>query len=479
MRSPSVEGGDTITLSERGPLGPGGAVEAEVPHFEAGVPFGGGRAEGTTKLEREAGYVGIGLKPPWEPGRVTAELAGARCLKPYWGKPTVRNFREGGWKRDYGSRTEAQRESFGIATEPYGARASALPDGAKSADVRDPQSVFMRMYRQYVAQFADIFRDETALLGVSAAGERDDVETSHCGGAPFVNAVHDAFRARDPNHLFLCEPHFDLARDPNYYRKQGWKSVLGGTGLISSNSWIYPRKQPRRCSRSPIWRHPSWLRVSPMIIPFSGTQTTAGGAPWTIQEHGLYRLRLRQDLYTGLAYRVPLMLTWDEYVVEDERVVFEQVRRLVDWSGPFRVPSLAIRVGQKLLPPHRDNSRPLWQCEIALSAYPLETVYVWEDEPAPAGVLHTVDARHGLPKLAFASAGGSLPNALKNQMPLRLPEGMTANYSWSVNGAPSWPFCASRGRRSWSRKEPVRKNSNSRCRRRFPNCDCRICRTSD
>ncbi len=132
MRSPSVEGGDTITLSERGPLGPGGAVEAEVPHFEAGVPFGGGRAEGTTKLEREAGYVGIGLKPPWEPGRVTAELAGARCLKPYWGKPTVRNFREGGWKRDYGSRTEAQRESFGIATEPYGARASALPDGEQS-----------------------------------------------------------------------------------------------------------------------------------------------------------------------------------------------------------------------------------------------------------------------------------------------------------------------------------------------------------
>ena len=132
MRSPSVEGGDTTTPSERGPLGPGGAVEAEVPHFEAGVPFGGGRAEGTTKLEREAGHVGIGLKPPWEPGRVAAELAGARCLKPYWGKPTVRNFREGGWKRDYGSRTEAQRESFGIATEPYGARASALPDGEQS-----------------------------------------------------------------------------------------------------------------------------------------------------------------------------------------------------------------------------------------------------------------------------------------------------------------------------------------------------------
>ena len=128
MRSPSVEGGDTTTLSERGPLGPGGAVEAEVPHFEAGVPFGGGRAEGTTKLEREAGNVGIGLNLPWEPGRVAAELAGARCLKPYWGKPTVRNSSEDGWKHGQGRRTEAQCESVGNATAPYRARASVLPD---------------------------------------------------------------------------------------------------------------------------------------------------------------------------------------------------------------------------------------------------------------------------------------------------------------------------------------------------------------
>jgi hypothetical protein len=137
MRSPSVEGGDTITPSERGPLDPGGAVEAEVPHVEAGIPSGRGRAEGAIKLDREARDVGIGLNPPTKPGRVVAELAGARRLKPYWGKPTVRNFWEGGWKRDYGSRTEAQRESFGNATEPYRARASALPDGEQTP-VRTP-----------------------------------------------------------------------------------------------------------------------------------------------------------------------------------------------------------------------------------------------------------------------------------------------------------------------------------------------------
>ena len=86
------------------------------------VPSGQGRSEGTGKPDCEARNVGIGLNSRCDSGRPAAELAGAWCLKPYWGKPTVRNFREGGWKRDYGSRTEAQRESLGIATEPYRAR---------------------------------------------------------------------------------------------------------------------------------------------------------------------------------------------------------------------------------------------------------------------------------------------------------------------------------------------------------------------
>ncbi len=64
MRSPSVEGGDNITPPERGPLGPGGAAEVKVPYVEAGTPFGRGRAEGATKLDREAAHVRIALKPP-------------------------------------------------------------------------------------------------------------------------------------------------------------------------------------------------------------------------------------------------------------------------------------------------------------------------------------------------------------------------------------------------------------------------------
>jgi hypothetical protein len=72
--------------------------------------------------------LGSKLKPSNQLGRLFAELCGAWNLKPYWGKPTVRNFRGGGWKRDHGSRTEAHVERCGTANGPYRARASAPPD---------------------------------------------------------------------------------------------------------------------------------------------------------------------------------------------------------------------------------------------------------------------------------------------------------------------------------------------------------------
>ena len=63
---------------------------------------------------------------------VIDKLTGKVVGKPYRGKPDVRNSWEGGWKRDHGSRIEAHGESRGIATGPYRARASALPDGFSS-----------------------------------------------------------------------------------------------------------------------------------------------------------------------------------------------------------------------------------------------------------------------------------------------------------------------------------------------------------
>jgi hypothetical protein len=123
------------------------------------------------------------------------------------------------------------------------------------------------------------------------------------------------------------------------------------------------------------------------------------------------------------------LLTWEERIVEDEQIVLARVCRAVDWSKRFQTPPLAIRVNAKLMPVA--GREPLAKYEKALSSLPLECRYVWEDEPVPPGVLHMIDAREPFAVPTFTSSGGKLPDAFKARMPLSLPPGFSANYSWS------------------------------------------------
>jgi len=150
MRSPSDEGETMRNSPERGPLGPGGIVRRWSPAHRGGRPFGRGDSEGESQLSGNVVDVRITLKPPLAMGRLSAELCGAWNLEPYWGKPTVRNFRGGGWKRDHGRRTEAHAERRGTATGPYRARASAPPDNMPGTPRPDPVST----KRQRIAELA-------------------------------------------------------------------------------------------------------------------------------------------------------------------------------------------------------------------------------------------------------------------------------------------------------------------------------------
>jgi len=276
----------------------------------------------------------------------------------------------------------------------------------------NPDSSFSRLFADYLAQFATVFRDESTLSSFTAAGEGDGI----CGKT-FVNMVHDTLMKHDGNHLFFCEPFGSIDKNPNYYRKDGWKPLLGGM----------------RIYYIPMESITVTFKLSAMGHIFMGEGLFYGllGGKWEYMNAGMpidsYRNRIRHTYYTGLVHRNPILLGWEQRIVEDEQIVFEQVRRAVDWSKPFETPRLAIRVGPNVV---KDRAM-LHQYDKALLKIPLEYTYIWQDEPVGPGILFTIDARKPFVQPTFVSEGGTLPDALKATMPLGLPEGLVANYSWS------------------------------------------------
>src|SRR6516164_64415 len=118
MRSTSDEGETMRNSLERGPLGPGGVARRRMPAHRGGKSIGRDDSEGESQLFGTTVDVRIALKPSIGTGRLSAEPRGAWKLKPYRGKPAVRNFRGGGWNRDHGRRIEAHTERCGTATVP-------------------------------------------------------------------------------------------------------------------------------------------------------------------------------------------------------------------------------------------------------------------------------------------------------------------------------------------------------------------------
>lgn len=296
---------------------------------------------------------------------------------------------------------------LGKVSAPY---AQYLEAGYKPADYRDPGSKFYSMFKNYLAQFTDVFRDETGILGFTAAGEGDP----DCGKT-FVNEVHDFLRSRDPNHLVLGEPHHAMNRDPLYHVREGWKPRLSGM-----RTYFIDKK--------PLEAVGAQFKLAGLgdLFMAEGIFWGYSGGP---TDTARYRERIRETLSIGFAHRSPLLLTWEERVAEDEHRILDEVRRAIDWSRPFARPRVAVRAGPESLPDA--GKMALARYEAAFSRIPLEYFCLWEDGEVPAGTLAVLDARQPFREPSFASEGGTLPEALRAEMPLRLPTGLAANYSWS------------------------------------------------
>ncbi len=170
---------------------------------------------------------------------------------------------------------------LGKQSAPY---AQYLEAGYQRGDYGKPDSKFHAMFKDYLAQFTTLFRDDTGISGFTAAGEGDP----DCGPA-FVNAVRDLVASRDPNHLFLCEPHHGMRTDPNSYRKAGWKPLLGGMRTYFID-------------KQPIESVAAQFRLAALghVFMAEGIFWGYSGGPTQTDR---YRERVRETFYTGLALR--------------------------------------------------------------------------------------------------------------------------------------------------------------------------------
>ena len=291
---------------------------------------------------------------------------------------------------------------LGLRSPPY---AQYVEAGYQASDYANPQSKFFGMFTDYLAQLAEVFRDDMVLSSFTPAGEGDPACGMH-----FVNMVHDALARYDRNHLVMAEPHHQITQHPNYYRQAGWKPVLGGMRTYHIES-LKPQPPESVGVQFKLAAMGDIFMGEGCFYGFLGGNHQYMNPEMPIDN---YRRRVRETIYTGLAHRNPILLTWEERIVEDERIVFEQIRKAVDWSTPFQTPPLAIRVDDKLMPVA--GRQQLFRYEDALSRIPLEGLLRLGRRAGARG--HGGDARRArqpFVRPAFVSDGGTLPDELKSR----------------------------------------------------------------
>ncbi len=291
-------------------------------------------------------------------------------------------------------------------------------------------SRFDQLFRQYVTDFTTLFRDDTALIGMTASGEGD-----FC--AP--DRARDVFRQvreQDPNHIMFSEPMLGLDKLPEKICAPYSQDMVGGRTYGIATNEIMPEFDLGiefklfRSVNNGYMAEGSWPPM-PSYTRFHfevrkddwGSQTCWTGT-------SMYRIRLRDTLYLGLVHRLPVMNTWDEEMAEDEHVLIKEIRDRVNWTQRFLEPQVAIMINDACAAVSNPARRNLARYEEAFVRMPLAyRIYTTADPPP--GMLVSLDGRQPFAQPRFLSEGGTLPEELRQTMPLAISEPYCASYTQS------------------------------------------------
>ncbi|MGD0896383.1 MAG: hypothetical protein ABR915_01020 [Thermoguttaceae bacterium] len=320
-----------------------------------------------------------------------------------------------------------QKPKYG-GTVPY---SRYLEEGFQTKHFMEPGTGprFDELFHQYLEDFATLFRDETALLGMTASGEGD-----FFNGPARTNDVMQLLRKFDQNHFIPAEAVLMLDGLPSKKTAGYQQQLFGGrTYGIGNNAApeddlglkfkIYHMAGMYMAEGS--WpAMPEYNRFQNEVLLKTPHQDV-----WT-GDH-LYRRRLRDTLYLGMVNLIPIMNTWDEHFAEDEHLLVRQIRERIDWHTRFTRPRVVIQVDDAISK-HSGPARARvagYEKLFARLGLMYRTIPV--GEPAPTDALLVIDGREPFQPLRLKSEGGTLPDALKQEMPLEIHGEYSANFAWS------------------------------------------------
>jgi len=314
----------------------------------------------------------------------------------------------------------------GGGTAPFSRYVEA---GFKDSDFFEPdERAFDRLFREYLKNFASLFRDETALLAMSASGEGDAFIR-----LPRAKDIWQTVRALDRNHLFVSEPIHILNKLPHEYTA-GWPQDLCGARTYVIGSQLLPEfdlgVEFKFYQLGRIYLAEGSFAAAPHYVRFRQA-LEGGGGPESWTGTVRYRTRLRDTLHLGLVHRLPLLMTWDEQVAEDEHRIWREARAQVDWSQAWLLAPVAIQVDNSCV--RGEGRARLADYEAALAGLALGSRYVLAAEPPPSDALAVIDARQPFQTPRFHSEGGTLPEELRELVPVRMSAGYCVSWCWSAD----------------------------------------------
>ena len=328
-----------------------------------------------------------------------------------------------------------------LAHYPYGTHESHtvpyqqyLDAGYTDTDWIDPASGFTEMFHGYLRDYTHLFREETAIAFMTTSGE-GDIAT----GPKRANDTNRYVASEDPNHLFLSEPIFSMQLLPrgqveswqsndsiiDRWRKLGaelelteaWEQPLYGSRLY----WIGKDIEPEL----DIGIECKFMQTAPVFMaegswPFPDLHRRFVACPSTWSGTEAYRTRVRDTLYLGLVHRIPILLTWEEQLTEDEHRILGAVGSLVDWSRPFTRPQVAVRVDDSCV---RQRRSILGQIEAGLTELGLDAYYLTPGEEPTPDTRTVIDSRSGGDTLPGWIISRELPEVLIGAPPITISSG--------------------------------------------------------